>query len=147
MKRLNRSGFTIIEVLIFISIISLLFVSVSYIMTSTLRDATSNRHRILASYYSNSAKEWLSSERETDWQTFMSHASTSGTRYCFNTSTDINWPLPNACSNYDTQGYKRDILLTLNQDQTQVTVNIIVSWNDGPNFYKVTNDTIFSLYE
>ncbi len=144
--QINR-GFTIVEVLIFISLISLLFVTVSYIISGTLRDATINRHRILASYYANDAKEWLSSERETDWQIFRSYTSTNGTHYCFDTSVNINWPQSGVCSAYDTKGYKRDVFLTLNPNQTQVTVNIIVSWQDGQNTYKVTDDTIFSLYE
>src|SRR5437870_221912 len=81
-------GFTLVEVVIFIMLISIIFTVLSYTMASTLRDAKVNEHKIIASRYAQELNEWLGSEKETDWSIFYNtRASGAGTKYCFNNLT------------------------------------------------------------
>ncbi|HLL60099.1 MAG TPA: type II secretion system protein, partial [Candidatus Nitrosocosmicus sp.] len=128
MRRKKRRAFTIIEVLIFITLISFLFISVSYIMTATLRDTRSNEYKLVATHYADELKEWLRGEKEDDWNNFITHEGS----YCFN-STILEWPSSGSCSGYINDSYdvfQRSVKLT-KDSANQMTVNIQVVWNEA----------------
>src|SRR3989344_8441570 len=85
--QLNKA-FTLIEIMIFVSLLSMvLIVTVGYV-TRLLMNMKVSEHKIFATFYVEELSEWLISERYADWDGFQSRASVSapGTSYCLNNS-------------------------------------------------------------
>lgn len=134
-------GFTLIEVLVFISILALFFISAAAITISSLRFMQVNQHKILATRYAEEALEWLRAEKEEDWPTFQ--AAATGT-YCFNT---LDWNTTGPCPNVfgSPSIFKREA--TFNSQGSQITAVITVSWEEVGNHYQVPIRTVFAPWE
>ena len=148
-KRYKKKSFTLIEVLIFVSILILFFISSITITTYILRNLKVQEHKILATRYAQELLEWLRGKKEEDWDTFISHDGT----YCFNESLSRSFPTRGECSNsYSLANYfKREATLTLlntNPPNTQMKINITVKWiESGGQEHQVPVNTIFSVWE
>lgn len=145
-------AFSLIEVLIFASILSLFFVAAAAIMTVSLRNMKFNEHKILATRYGEELLEWLRGEKEDDWKVFFNKALPNTKNYCFNTSPipDV-WPAEGLC---DTNNYslvtflKRETLLSVSAtDEKQLTANITVQWKELGNTHSVTLKSVFAVTE
>jgi len=139
----KKNGLTLIEVLIMVTFLSVLFISITTVTTVSLRTSKVNEHKIIATHLSEELREWLRGEKEQDWETFIS--TRMGT-WCF-TTEPIEWDEASECV-YDLKNlYKREAVLSLNVDETQVTTLITTSWNENGNAYSVPIKTVFSIYE
>src|SRR3990167_6886792 len=70
---LNKA-FTLIEIMIFVSLLSMvLIVAVGYV-TRLLMNMKVGEHKIYATFYVEEVSEWLISERYADWDGFQSRA-------------------------------------------------------------------------
>ena len=157
MKQFNNKtitkSFTIVEVLIFVTLISLIFITISYIITFSLKNTKINEHKILATHYAEELKEWLRGEKEDDWNIFTTKGHVSGSQWCVNTiPIDISTLVGGPCGldySLHNNTFKRDLTLTNNvsPNPTQVTVNIIVEWKEDNNIYTIPINTVFSLWE
>lgn len=142
-----ESGLSMIEVLIAISILSIIFISAAYATSISLSRSKYNQDRILASRYGDELEEWLRGEKETSWSTFVARSAASpGVTYCFN-STSISWPVSGTCGT--TFGLNNRFLreATLIGTGTQVSIRISVQWKDASRTYTVPVDTVFSLWD
>jgi hypothetical protein len=116
-------------------------------MAATIRDTKVNEHKILGSHYADELKEWISSERETDWPLFYARGSSSGTTYCFPNAT-LNWSVVAPCNQYLNSIYLRKATLTTPvSSPNQVNVDISVSFTDTGRTFTIPIHTIFSLWE
>lgn len=88
-------GFSLIEVLIFVTIFSLFFIIAIASLTSSLRDMKINEHKILAVKYAEELIEWIKAEKEIDWNQFISQRMN---KYCFNNQLSDNWPTIGECA-------------------------------------------------
>lgn len=147
-----NSAFSLIEVLIFISILSVFFVAAISVAVTSLRNMQINEHKIVATRYSQELLDWLRAEREEDWDTF--HDRSIGT-YCFNDS-DISWgdePVePEDCEDIYSLGtgikYKREAELSNIVDSTtQVKIKITTEWQELGNTYSVPINTVVAIWE
>ncbi len=134
----TASGFTLVEILIFVTIISMLFVVSLSLATTTLLTTKSNENRTFATYHTDALKEWLLSEREANWTNVLAHASSTGTTYCFNAPIDgaTTWPAASTCAGYDLDAkYKREAVLVIQSvgSSSQVVATVQTSWRDGSN--------------
>ncbi|MEI6532937.1 MAG: prepilin-type N-terminal cleavage/methylation domain-containing protein [Candidatus Roizmanbacteria bacterium] len=108
-KKLNKNGFSLIEVLVFITILSMFFVVAASVVTVSLKDMKINENKILATQYAEQLAEWLYAQKESNWGgtsyssdcgttcSFTENVTKSGdnTNYCFNGSINISsttWP-------------------------------------------------------
>ncbi|MCA9372241.1 prepilin-type N-terminal cleavage/methylation domain-containing protein [Candidatus Woesebacteria bacterium] len=149
----SKKGFSLIEILIFVSIISVILVAAAGYVIKLLFVLNVNRHKALASYYTEDTKAWLDGERETNWQTVVDASSVSGTVYCLNNELELEDQLSDfaegACTTADGIGtrvpqiYKRELTLTTNATQSQVTASVVVSWVEGEKNQSVTLQTIY----
>jgi len=151
MKQYNN-GFTLVEVLIFVTLITLIFTTVSYIITISLKNTKTNEHKILATHYAEELKEWLRGEKEVNWNDFITKGSVLGVQWCVNTiPSDLSGLQTGPCSTYGLHNniFKRDLTLTNNivPNPTQVTVNILIEWKEDNNTYTIPINTVFSLWE
>lgn len=157
MKKMTNS-FSLIEVLIFTSILSVFFVISLSIITISLRRMKINEHKILATHMAGQLMEWLRDEKETDWEQFVNRA--NGVSYCFN-NQNFSWPVVGTCSSYNgitgiaPSIFKRYVTITANNQTppTEVTVVIKVDWQEGADgagnntIYTVPLTTKFNLWE
>ena len=160
-KRFSYS-FSLIEVIIFVSILGLFFIFAATVATSSLRDMQINEHKIIATHYAEQMLEWLKAKKMIDWDHIsMSMSSNGGSTYCFNQTlfTDIaTFPTPtegwqNTCASTLSPFFKREVTLT--RDTTgcggtyvcKVKVVIKVKWQEHGNNYEVPINTVFSIWE
>ena len=142
-----NSAFSLIEVLIFISILSIFFVAAISVAVTSLRNMQINEHKIVATRYSQELLDWLRAEREENWVTFYDKS--TGT-YCFNDS-DISWDGGVVdCQDVYSLGsgikYKREVNLS-RASSTQVEIKIITEWQELGNTYSVPINTIVAIWE
>lgn len=169
----STQGFSLIEVMIFASIISIVFiVAIAYVI-NLVRNMKINEHKILATYYAEDLREWLKSEKESDWDAFSQKAGfddgvTGGNdpiTYCFNNDIRINHTIgemeldgdfPNqACTGYSgiinrsPLIFKREVKLGKDSSSapTSVEAQIVVSWLESGTEYKVPINAKFTVWE
>ncbi|OGK28585.1 hypothetical protein A3D06_01865 [Candidatus Roizmanbacteria bacterium RIFCSPHIGHO2_02_FULL_40_9] len=146
-KYSNKQGISLLEVIIFISILSLIFLATVFVTTSSLQKAQYNQNKIKASRFSEELVEWMRGEKEATWSAFVARsADTPGNTYCFN-STSISWPGIGSCS--ASYGLEDRFLrqATLVGTGSQVKISVIVQWKEVRNTYTIPVDTVFSLWE
>ena len=141
----HAKGFSLIEVLIFVTILSLFFVAAISVVSVSLRNMKNNEHRILATRYAEELMEWLRGQKEEDWSVLVSNTGT----YNFCTSPITEWPQIGACAVAEIIGetiYTRTV--TIDQpNSNQISVSIVVTWTEVGNTYKVPMKTVFSIWE
>ncbi len=148
----TAKGFSLVEVLIFISILGTFFVVAIAITITSVQVMKVNEHKILASHYAQELIDWLRNEKEKDFNSFSStKASSGGITYCFSTSPITAWGSNGSCSastSLTPAIYKRQALLTsVGTPPTSVNIQVTVSWSDAGNNYKVPINTVFSVIE
>ncbi len=135
-------SFSLIEVLVFITVFSIFFIaglSISLYSLNTLKLA---EHKLLANYYAQEGIEWIKKEKELNWNNFINKATTNGKKYCLN---QLNW-IAGECSGFHLNNfYKRDVLLTLINDS--VNVNLTIYWLEKNNINNINIKTILNLWE
>lgn len=144
---INRKAFTLVEVLVFSTILSLFFVSAASITTVTVQQAILNRKKIVATHYAEELLSMLQSERERGWDQLVSHATSENKEYCVN-GDEIDWALLSCAPEYGLNGYNRTMILTpVGDPVSQVIIHIKVTWQEGANVFHVPLQTVFSLWE
>jgi len=140
----NNKSFSLIEVLVFVTILSLFFISAVTITTFSLRNLKIQEHKILATRYAEEASEWIKQEKEDDWEIFKSHYDTY---YCLNS---LNWDT-GECTLYllGTPGlFKRDLTISRSGDPTdKITTILTVSWLENGVEQNVILKSTYNLWE
>lgn len=162
MSSAQKQGFSLVEILVFITILSVFFVVAVSVSIASIKYMKINEHKILATRYAEDALEWLRGEKDKDWDTFVTYASTFGTTYCFNNpvpsdpSVSLNSISSgitcnkNGITGHSPQIFKREVTLTTEGSGSsiyQVHVSIKVSWDELGTEYSVPIDTVFSVWE
>ena len=146
-----KLGFSLIEVLVFVTILSLFFVAAMAIATYSLRNMKINQHKILASHYTEEGLEWVRSEKEDDWGQFTDRGATgTGITYCL---IGLNWSTATECGTNFELGippiFKREVNL-INQvgnPVTEVNVTMAVSWIEGGTTLSIPINTTLKVLE
>ncbi len=172
-KKLKKS-FSLIEVLIFVTILTLFFIVAAAVIVTSLRNMKINEHKILATRYAEELMEWLRSDKETDWGgttctgscpdpvapvNFTERATKCGTNactFCFNTTPISEWPTSSgtcAAGNFlndNNNLFKREVVLTSQTTGSyvdKVEAAITVSWSELGNSYHVNSNSVFTIWE
>lgn len=144
---MQKKGFTIVEILIFVTIISIVFVVSAQITTVSLQTSRTNERRIIAQHLAEGIREWLKGQKDADFTTFVT--TRMGT-WCFNTEPIDTWSdaVSGPCQGYTLQNaFKRSVVLVAQADNTQVVATILVEWQDGSRSFQVPLKTVFALTE
>jgi prepilin-type N-terminal cleavage/methylation domain-containing protein len=144
-----KKGFSLVEVLVFVTILSLFFVAAMAVTTYSLRTMKTNQYKILAAHFAEEGLEWLRGQKEDDWTTFSVYDSSLGpATYCI---SNLDFSSPGECGENYTLGtpqiFKREVTLENipdSSDPDQVNATVMVVWNGGD---EVTVKTIFKLLE
>ncbi|KKP86828.1 MAG: hypothetical protein UR89_C0013G0016 [Candidatus Roizmanbacteria bacterium GW2011_GWA2_35_8] len=149
-----KLGFSLIEVLVFVTILSLFFVAAMSVATYSLKNMKINQHKILASHYAEEGLEWIRAEKEENWDQFIGYGTTgSGLTYCINTLNNSIWTTPTTCgANFELgvpQIFKREVNL-INQagnPVTQVDVTLTVTWIESGSTLSIPLKTTLKILE
>jgi len=139
----KKQAFSLIEVLVFTTILGFVFISITTIVTFSLKNLKTQEHKILATHYAEELLNWLKAKKEEDWLQFTAK---SGNTYCFNSSPITNWPSASFCSSYNLNSiFKREVALSGNFNQ--INADISVKWQEGNGENQVNIKTIFNPWE
>lgn len=144
-----RKSFSLIEVIIFVSILSLFLISAASIITISLQQNTLQVEKLKARHHADQLLEWIKSEKDIDWQTFLTRA--GNYTYCFENEA-LAWGTDVASGNDCTllnSLYKRyaTFRTTGSGGSAQVDVVVTVEWMVGGSTYDTTLHTIFSQWD
>jgi prepilin-type N-terminal cleavage/methylation domain-containing protein len=148
----KKTGFTLIEILVVISILGAFFIAAITIALISLRNLKSSENRILATRYAEELLEWIRSEKETDWKRLTEPPDNTLKTYCFNGEIQ-QWPVestPNECKsdpNKIKNIFTRFGQIRYNSTSKRVVTNVYVKWYEGDNEQTVGLNTIFEQYE
>lgn len=155
--RKSQSGVTLLEALIFMTLLSVIMIAIVYSTTLSLKRTQFNQRKIFATRYAEEVEEWMRGEKETNWATFSARSPGS---YCMNSQISVCdaagscWDNPTDCADTDfslaasaglNNGYKRSTVLTTTGSRVDMVVT--VEWIDGPNTYDVDVTSTFSRWE
>lgn len=164
---MKNKGFTLIEVLIFTTLISFVFITLSFLAVNSIQNSKIGAHKILATHYAEELREVLRNQKEDDWTTFVAPmlAPPNTTTMCYGASTNVFDPLPqspcidvscSACTStvgqFPDAIFKRYATMTYHDDTdvakpNQIDVDITVEWNDGGKIFRVPLNTVFAQNE
>ena len=151
-KTMKKSiiAFTLIEVLIFCSIVSTFFVSSAAITTFLLRSMKANEHKIIATRYAEELLEWVRAEKEKNWKSTITGnfnqspvASTGPANVILLTGTLLG-EAPNKIYNRKTEEKDQ---VTIDSEVVQKTITVTVEWAEGNTKHSVNLDTIVGIWE
>ncbi len=135
-KQHFQKGFSIIEIMVFVTILNLVFVAAVSLVISSLFRMRVNIHRARAVFYAEELKEWLNGEREADW---LGLSGRVGSTLCANNQLNLNTsftdfatgtcPFTGVGAN-NPRIFRRRLTLT-QSTPTQITAIIEVSWNES----------------
>ncbi len=148
MKQRNN-GFSLIEVLVFLTILSLVFIAGATVATVSIKNSITAENKSLATRYAEELKEWLQGQKEADWQKFNSNV--TGATYCFNIDPILVWGSSvGTCQNIVDNGkqtiFQRQVALSA-PSANQAKVSITVKWNEAGNGFTIPLNTIFAPFE
>lgn len=148
MNKKYKLSFTLIEILVFVTILTLFFLTAIVVTTYFLQTIKFQQYKIVATHYAEEAMEWLKSEKEKDWEDFSSHdISGNGTTYCLN---DLNFNVLSSCENYSLGNslFKRELLIkNIGSPVNQIEGIVTVYWKEKNYENKVVLKSIFNLIE
>lgn len=141
-----KKSFSLIEVLVFVTILSLFLITAASIITVSIRQNTLKIHLLKATHYNEQLLDWIKSEKETDWNTFVTMADVTGKTYCF-TDTTYSWSI--ATCDYDLDAiFKRyAILKSIGSPVSQVEVTIFTDWKESSMDHTTKLHTVFTIWE
>ena len=151
----STKSFSLIEVLIVTSILSVFFVVAISVLVVALRNMKINEHKIYATHYARQLEDWLQTQKEIDWVAFTGKSG----NFCFS-SLSLCWPGDVGCTNTNAACltftglnpniYKRDLSLSATcagDFCKEVNATITVAWQELGKDYSVQTKTVFSILE
>lgn len=153
-RSFSKAGFSLVEVLVFVTVLSLFFVIALTVTTFNLRNLKIQEHKILATRYAEEGMEWVKQEKEDDWQSFSLHDDGTGTTYCINS---LNWNTSNASVDYDCNDYglgnpvsifSRSLVITNSSTPVDsAATKVTVSWKENNVVQSVVLKSVLNLWE
>jgi len=160
----SKRGFSLVELLVFVSILSIFFIMAASVVTVSLKNMKFNENKIRATHYAGQVSEWLRAQKEVNWGgeycngcaspvsfTEMASASGNQTTYCFNTNPIDNWQSSGECPDFGLDSlFKREILFTMTPTGGyvgEVSSTITVSWLDLGQERSIVTNTTYTVLE
>jgi len=146
-----KKAFSLIEVLVFVTIISLFFITAVTITVFSLKNSKNQEYRILATRYAEEGIEWIKQEKEDDWQLFTTRDDSggSGTTYCLNS---LDWNNKSDCNESYALGppniFKRNLLIINSGSPVdRISADMTVSWLENDVEQKIILKSVLNLWE
>ncbi len=141
-----KKGFSLIELLVFISVLSVFFIAALSVSVYFLRNFKEQQYKIVASHLLEEGIEWVKFKKELDWNDFYLKRSSNGNIYCLN-NLDLN--IQGTCSSFDLGSpnfFKRELIIKTIESY-KVEVSIYVYWPDFNGENKINSKIILAITE
>ncbi|OGK31034.1 hypothetical protein A3F29_03200 [Candidatus Roizmanbacteria bacterium RIFCSPHIGHO2_12_FULL_33_9] len=145
MKITNNFGFTLIEVLVVLSILSLFLLSAITVSIVSVRNLKSSENKILATRYAEGLSEWIRGQKESDWDIFIGKTGA----WCFSEEPILTWPLStgNCLPNEKISSiFERKAVISYDSALDRIISDVTVSWDEGSETVAVPISTILEKY-
>lgn len=143
---LTKKSFSLIEVLVFTTILTLFFIAAVSVSTFFLKNLKNEQYKIIATHLLEEANEWLKQEKEKDWIEFLSHTNQQGIIYCLK---NLDWNNQGNCQNYNLGTpniFKREMSIKIINNSV-VEAEIFVYWLETNQENKVNSKSILTITE
>lgn len=167
MQTKKEKAFSLIEVMIFVVVFSLFFITAATIVTTTLRISNTNQNKIKATHYVEDLGEWLKSEKELNWGgviysgspksfteqvTIKYNPLKSSTDFCFNASPIDAWPSSGTinCDFTLNNQFRRIATFSatvVDNYVNQISASISTEWKEGGAVKSISVQKTFSIWE
>lgn len=137
------SGQSLFEVVIALGVITIILVSLVILAALSISNATFSKNKTLATRLSQETLEWLRTERDTSWDTFVSHAATP--TWCL-TTLSWNSGFAGPCGVASTVNgtiLSREVNFSI-VDSNTVQVVVLLYWNDSQGSHESRTTTTFT---
>ena len=141
-----KRGFSLIEVLVFVTILSLFLITAASIITVSMRQNSLKVHMLKATHYNEQLLDWIKTEKETDWNAFVNWGDVAGKTYCF-TDSAFSWSIATCDYTLDSVFKRYAILKTVGSPVSQVEVTIYTDWRDISTIQSTKLHTVFTIWE
>lgn len=145
-KLIVQRGQTLIELLVTLGVATIFIVTLISLSTGALGNTNFSRAQSDGNRYGREALEWLRGQRDSDWTTFASKSSGSGTTWCLST---LVWPgSSGSCGStkIPNTNFTRETTLTTNS-ATKITIVINVTWTDGKGTHNAQLNSILTKWK
>lgn len=148
-----KKGFSLIEVIIFTSILSIIFVAAASVMTYTMKQNSVQIDKLFATHYTEELSEWLKGERELGWSQLAQYAVASypsDSIYCFGSESPAWTPTVNAVSDcafsLDSK-YRRTVTMKADNTNptTRIQITVTIDWMEGTSVRSTQLHSVYSL--
>lgn len=130
----KNAGVTLLEVIVALILLALIVISISFTITTAIKNAARNKHRVVALGYAVSTIEWLKDYVTADTAaTKYQHPNYSGTYVLAQSSTGYNTPFSN-----DYESSYQTPLANLNATRNYTVTDIDLNADNIPDLKKVT---------
>jgi prepilin-type N-terminal cleavage/methylation domain-containing protein len=141
------SGFTLVEVLVAVAIISIVFTTLASIVAISLRNTSINTKKIIGAHMSDALQEWIRGEKEEDWEAFTGKIGI----WCFNDPSISGWQgspgTIESCLYYSgNYNFKYKRVVTISQSGEVYKSKVEFYWKEGTAVNKVVNETYYSQW-
>jgi Tfp pilus assembly protein PilV len=146
LTKITQSGQSLLEAVVAIGVVTVVLSALIAAISFSLANTQYSRNKAQATKYGQEAIEWLRSQRDAGWATFVSKAGAAACEshiYCLNGLTVF--PAAGACAAGAVFNaiFTRTATLTY-QSADQVGVNVTVSWPQGNRNSNITLDTFLT---
>lgn len=141
----NKTGFTLLEVLVVVGILSIFLLSAVTISIVSIRNLKNSETKILATRYGEGLIEWLRGEKDVNWNTFITKVGV----WCFKDEPITQWPQSGGCGqNQKIKNlFEREVIVDYNGALDQIIVKVSVSWDEGNQTVNIPITTILEKYD
>ncbi|HUC94565.1 MAG TPA: hypothetical protein VMR19_00975 [Candidatus Saccharimonadales bacterium] len=144
-----QGGQSLFELVVAVAVCALIIIAVVSLTVNSIANSNFSRNKALASTYAQQATEWLRGQRDSDTDTFTTHAQTP--IWCLkDISTDLKgWSILGACGGSNVIAgtpFTRQVTFSvgLQGGKNIIETNVTVSWSDSQGSHEVTNATNFA---
>lgn len=146
-----NKGQSLFEVVLALSIISLIIFGVVILATASIGNSDFSRNKALATRFSQEATEWLRGQRDANWITFLANSDVAGKAWCLNSEPIIGWGTQGVCASASFIGttiFKREVTLTtiVVNSVNAVEAKTKVYWNDSKGYHEINSVTDFTNF-
>ena len=139
-KAENKKGQSLFELLVAVFITAVTLVTLLSLVGSSVSNSTLARDRSEAVRYTNEVTEWLRSERDANWTTFISRATASGRTYCLQ---NLLWSATGTCVPITGTKFTRELTLIYDAaaDPNVVEARVVTTWSDSSGTHESRSTT------
>lgn len=147
--RNTSNGFTMIEMLIFVSVTSMVFIVMLGVINYATINIKQSQYKVVATHFGEELLEWFRYQRDKNGFAFVYDLSSAqGKTYCFNEATITDWPLEGSCAGYSLKDYfkreltlKNETIVVPDGTFNQLDVKVVTGWK----LFDLARTTILEL--